>query len=102
MTLSETKQVDTKQLIQRLHRIQGQLTALEEAVVAGNSGCEDIVTRAYTIEKALSSFIMQVVDDYFVCHVDTLLAEEPQVAQVEIRRLFQLMNRWTLPVRKDE
>ena len=100
MVICEPTQNDTKRLIQRLHRIQGQLTALEEAVGAGN-GCEDIVIRAYTVEKALSSFIMRVIDDHFDCHIESLLAEEPQVARTEIRRLLQLVNRWTLPVEKD-
>jgi DNA-binding FrmR family transcriptional regulator len=101
MTKYKTRQVDTRRLIHRLHRIQGQLAALEEIVVTGNR-CEDIVTRAYTIEKALSSFIMQVLNDYFDSHIDSLIQGEPESAKAEIQRLFQLVNRWTLPIRKDD
>jgi DNA-binding FrmR family transcriptional regulator len=101
MNISETAQSHTKQLIRRLHRIQGQLVALEQTVVEGSS-CEDIVTSAYTIEKALASFIMQALDNYFDCHINTLLEEEPEVAKEEIRRLFQLVNRWTFTIGKDE
>lgn len=101
MTSRQIERVDTMQLIQRLHRIQGQLVALEQAVVA-DSTCEDVITRAYTIEKALSSFIMQVLDDYFDCNIDTLLEEDSEMAKEEIRRLFQLVNRWTFAIQRDE
>lgn len=101
MNMSETVQDDRKQLLQRLHRIQGQIASLEQTVAA-DSACEDIVIRAYTIEKALASFIMQVLDNYFDCHINTLLEEEPEATKEEIRRLFQLVNRWTFSIRKDE
>lgn len=100
MAINNTSPFDTKHLIQRLHRIQGQLIALERSVVEGNT-CEKLVTQAYTIEKALSSFIMQVLDDYFDCHINVLLDENPEEAKAEIRKLFKLVNRWTYHL-KDE
>jgi hypothetical protein len=60
------------------------------------------ISSAYTIEKALASFIMQVLDNYFDCHINTLLEEESEATKEEIRRLFQLVNRWTFSIRKDE
>lgn len=101
MTDNQIEYEGTKQLLQRLHRIQGQLTALE-TVVGEGSTCEEIITRTYTIEKALSSFIMQVVNDYLDCHIATLLEDNPQAAQSGIQRLFQLVNRWTFTLLRDD
>lgn len=101
MNMSETAQDDRKKLLQRLHRIQGQIASLEQTVAA-DSSCEEIITRTYTIEKALSSFIMQVVDDYLDCHIAALLEDNPKAAQSEIQRLFQLVNRWTFAIQRDE
>lgn len=95
-----TYPIDVNALIQRLHRIQGQMNGLERLVEEGGT-CEEIVIRAYTVEKAMASFIIQVVDDYFECHINILLEENPEKAKEEIRRLFQLINRWTVSVRKE-
>ena len=100
MSINQVQSNDTDVLIQRLHRIQGQLKGLECIVEEGGS-CEDIVVRAYTVEKAVASFIMRVLDDYFECHINTLLEENPEEAKEEIRRLFQLVNRWTVGIRKE-
>lgn len=101
MAINDISPSEKKHLIQRLHRIQGQLKALERSVAEGNT-CEKLVTQAYTVEKALSSFIMQVLDDYFDCHINILLDENPEEAKVEIRQLFKLVNRWTITIRKNE
>jgi len=44
---------------------------------------------------------MQVLDDYFDCHINVLLDENPEEAKAEIRKLFKLVNRWTYHL-KDE
>jgi len=100
MSTYQIQSSDTEALVQRLHRIQGQLNGLECLVEDGGS-CEEIVIRAYTVEKAVASFIMRVLDDYFECHVNTLLEDNPEAAKEEIRRLFQLVNRWTVGVSKE-
>jgi CsoR family transcriptional regulator, copper-sensing transcriptional repressor len=100
MSINQVQASDTDVLIQRLRRIQGQLKGLE-CLVEKDGTCEEIVIRAYTVEKAVASFIMQVLDDYFECHINTLLEEDPEAAKEEIRRLFQLVNRWSVSLGKD-
>lgn len=101
MSTHPVRSSDTEALVQRLHRIQGQLKGLEYLVEEDGS-CEEIVIRAYTIEKAVASFIMQVLDDYFECHINSLLEDKPEAAKEEIRRLFLLVNRWTVGVGREE
>lgn len=78
--------------IQRINRMLGQLNSLKTAVEEDRE-CEYLVTQAHTIEKALSSLMIYLVDSYLEYHTKALLLENPDNALRSIRRLFELSHR---------
>ena len=88
----ETRSERRKRTISRLHRIQGQLTALERDIEA-DSPCEHLVTQAMAIEKAMSSLVIHMIEGYLAHQAKPLLEENPEQALEEIKRLFELVSR---------
>jgi DNA-binding FrmR family transcriptional regulator len=88
----ETRTERRKRTISRLHRIQGQLAALERDIEA-DSTCEHLVTQAMAIEKAISSLIIHMMEGYLAHQAKPLLEENPEQALEEIKRLFELVSR---------
>ena len=81
-----------RQTINRIHRIQGQLTALEKNVAASQP-CEEVVTQARAIEKAMASLISHVFQGYLDNQAKAQMeSDSDQVAQ-DIGRIFALINR---------
>lgn len=78
--------------IHRIHRIQGQLSALERAVESDDA-CENLVIQAHAIEKAMRSLIQNMVEGYLEHQAKAVMEESPDEAVTEIRRLFELLNR---------
>ncbi|MBZ0291657.1 MAG: metal-sensitive transcriptional regulator [Anaerolineae bacterium] len=81
-----------KQTIQRINRIQGQLNSLKTAI-ENDRDCEYLVTQAHTIEKALSSLIIHMVEGYIEHQAKILVHEDAEEALRSIKRLFELSHR---------
>jgi CsoR family transcriptional regulator, copper-sensing transcriptional repressor len=88
----ETQAEQRKRTIGRLHRIQGQLAALERDIEADHT-CEDLVTQAMAIEKAMSSLVIYIIEGHLSHETKSLLEENPEQAFKEIKRLFELISR---------
>ncbi len=60
--------VNAKALINRLHRLQGQLAGLER-MVDENKYCVDIITQSLAIQKSLQSFNQTLLENHLSEHV---------------------------------
>ncbi len=79
--------------INRIRRIKGQLTSLENMLTGDEGTCEERVIRARTIEKGMTSLISHLV----MCYIDNTARLEmktnPDKASDDIARLVKLLNR---------
>ncbi|MFN8530472.1 MAG: metal-sensing transcriptional repressor [Anaerolineae bacterium] len=79
-----------KKTIHRLHRLQGQLIALERRVEEGAT-VEETVVQARAIEKGVASLIVYVVDS-FVEQSRNTMVHDPEQAVRDIQRLIELIH----------
>ena len=82
-----------KKTLNRIHRIQGQLTALEAVIAADEGTCEERVVQARAIEKAMTNLISHMVECYLVNTARDEIKADPDNAVYEISRIFDLLNR---------
>lgn len=91
-----TQQADrcnyNRKTVNRLRRIQGQLTALEAMIVADHGSCEERVLRARTIEKGLTSLINHLFDCYLENTLQGALADDPAGAAADLQKILKLIN----------
>jgi FrmR/RcnR family transcriptional regulator, repressor of rcnA expression len=92
MSGPQTRDERRKQTVNRVHRIQGQLAALERDIQSDHT-CEQLVTQASAIEKAMSSLILHMMEGYLEHQAKPLLESDPDQALQEIKRLFELITR---------
>jgi DNA-binding FrmR family transcriptional regulator len=92
MSEPQTRDERRKQTVHRVHRIQGQLAALERDIQSEHT-CEQLVTQASAIEKAMSSLILHMMEGYLEHQAKPLLETDPDQALLEIKRLFELVTR---------
>jgi DNA-binding FrmR family transcriptional regulator len=92
MSEPQTRNERRKQTVNRVHRIQGQLAALERDIQSDHT-CEQLVTQASAIEKAMSSLILHMMEGYLEHQAKPLLETDPDQALLEIKRLFELVTR---------
>jgi DNA-binding FrmR family transcriptional regulator len=78
--------------LHRLHRIQGQLVALERAI-EDDQPCEPLVIQARAAEKALTSLIVLLLHHHLETRIPDLLLTDSEQALREMRRLLELVNR---------
>lgn len=93
--MAETKAARRKRTINRLHRLQGQLAALERAIeneTDENTICEDVIVQARAIEKGMASLIVHVVNGYIEHELKAQMQHEPDQATQQIQRLMSLAN----------
>lgn len=90
--MSESREERRKRSLNRIHRIQGQLAALERDI-EGEHQCEHLVTQATAIEKAVRSLILHMTEGYLEHQVKPMLEENPDQALQDIKRLFELITR---------
>jgi len=86
------RQDHNRKTVNRLRRIQGQLSALEEMIVADQGSCEERVLRARTIEKGMSSLINHLFDCYIENTLQAELADDPVRAAAELQKILKLIN----------
>ena len=92
MSELQTRDERRKQTVNRVHRIQGQLAALERDIQSDHT-CEQLVTQASAIEKAMSSLILHMMEGYLEHQARPLIETDPDQALQEIKRLFELITR---------
>lgn len=78
--------------LHRIHRIQGQLAALEKMIEADEGSCEERVIRARTVEKGVTSLITHLVECYLVNTARHQMELNPEQATQDITRIFDLLN----------
>jgi DNA-binding FrmR family transcriptional regulator len=78
--------------LHRVHRIQGQLVALERIIEADEETCEERVIRARTIEKGMTSLITHLVECYMVNTAREQMESDPDKTMGELTRIFDLLN----------
>lgn len=81
-----------RKTVHRLRRIQGQLTALEELIIADQGSCEERVLRARTIEKGMTSLINHLFDCYIENTLQSELADDPAAATADLQKILKLIN----------
>jgi len=89
---SEANAKHSPETIHRIHRLQGQLSALERNIEAGTP-CEEVVIQARAVEKGVASLITHMIAIHLKYHVKGLIQESPEKAAQEVIRLFQLLSR---------
>ncbi|MEP7290358.1 MAG: metal-sensing transcriptional repressor [Chloroflexota bacterium] len=93
----ETRDERRKRTVNRIHRIKGQLEALERDVQT-DVECEFLVTQASAIEKAMGSLILHMIEGYLEHHTRPLLQQDILQQDIDavlddIKRLFELAHR---------
>ncbi len=81
-----------RKTINRIRRIQGQLSALEAMISADAGSCEERVLRARTIEKGLTSLINHLFDCYIENSLQGDISTEPSRAVTDLQRILKLIN----------
>ena len=76
----------------RIHRIQGQLAALERMIEADEGTCEERVIRARAVEKGMTSLISHLVECYLVNTARHEMADDPDATTQDLVRIFDLLN----------
>jgi DNA-binding FrmR family transcriptional regulator len=81
-----------RKTLHRIHRIQGQLAALERLIEADEGTCEERVIRARTIEKGMTSLITHLVECYLTNTAQHEMMEDPERTTQDLARIFDLLN----------
>jgi DNA-binding FrmR family transcriptional regulator len=78
--------------LHRIHRIQGQLAALERLIQADEGTCEERVIQARAVEKGMTSLISHLVECYLVNTARQEMQTDPDKTTQELVRIFDLLN----------
>ena len=82
-------------LINRLHRIQGQLRGIER-MVEEERDCVDILTQVGAVSTALESLALQLLDDHVGdCVADAFASGDATVADGKSQELLEAVHRFT-------
>ena len=82
-----------KKSLHRIHRIQGQLNALERMIENDTGTCEERVIQGRAIENAVGSLITHMVECYLVCTAREQMDDDPDNVALDIARVFELVNK---------
>ena len=78
--------------INRVKRIQGQLTALQSLIEADQGSCEERVLRARTIEKGIASLINHLFNCYIENSMQHDMQRDPELAVQDLQKILKLIN----------
>ena len=81
-----------QKIIHRIHRIQGQLNGLQRAVEEARD-CEQLITQARAIEKAVASLVVQMIEGHLVYHICEMPYDDPEQTIQTLTRLIELSHR---------
>jgi DNA-binding FrmR family transcriptional regulator len=86
---------DKKALVQRLHRIEGQVRGLER-MVEEERYCIDVLTQISAVTTALESVAFKILDDHVEhCVAGALASGDEHQAQAKSRELLEAVHRFT-------
>ncbi len=81
-----------KKMIHRIHRVQGQLAALERGI-NDDKPCEELVIQAQAIERAVASLMIFILHSHLDTKIRDQIQDDPNVALQDMQRLLQLVGR---------
>jgi DNA-binding FrmR family transcriptional regulator len=82
-----------QKIINRLHRIQGQVKGLER-MVTENKYCIDVITQSLAVEKSLESFNRAMLENHLREHVSHQFREgKDEKAISELLKIYFLNNK---------
>jgi DNA-binding FrmR family transcriptional regulator len=81
-----------RKTLHRIHRIQGQLAALERMIEADAGTCEERVIQARAVEKGMTSLITHLVECYLVNTARFDMERDPDKTTQDLKRIFDLLN----------
>ena len=99
MSQTETKQTygyhaDKPALVNRLHRIEGQVRGIEK-MVEDDRYCIDILTQISAVGTALDALALRILDQHVNhCVVDALASGDDEDAQAKTRELLEAVQRF--------
>ena len=99
MSQAETKQTygyhaDKPALVNRLHRIEGQVRGIEK-MVEDDRYCIDILTQISAVGTALDALALRILDQHVNhCVVDALASGDHEDAQEKTRELLEAVQRF--------
>jgi CsoR family transcriptional regulator, copper-sensing transcriptional repressor len=87
------KENNHKQLINQIHRVQGQMTGLEK-MIAENKYCVDIIRLSLAIQKSLQSLNQKVLENHLSEHVghQFKMGQDKKVIK-ELSEIYYLKNK---------
>ena len=86
---------DKKALVQRLHRIEGQVRGLER-MVEEERYCIDVLTQISAVTTALDSVAFKILDDHVQhCVAGALASGDERQAETKSRELLEAVHRFT-------
>jgi DNA-binding FrmR family transcriptional regulator len=90
---TETPQ-DTRKLLNRLSRIEGQIGGLKE-MVENEAYCIDLINQIHSVERALQGVATEVMDDHLRgCVSEAIDSEDPYEEQEKIEEFMQTVTRF--------
>lgn len=93
-TVGHGYSADKRALVQRLHRIEGQVRGVERMVVDGRY-CIDILTQIAAVSTALESLAFTILDGHVNhCVTDALASGDPGEAAHKSRELLEAIHRF--------
>ena len=82
-------------LVNRLHRIEGQVRGIER-MVEEERYCIDVLTQISAVNTALESLALQILDDHVQhCVAGALASGDEQAADEKTRELLETVRRFT-------
>jgi CsoR family transcriptional regulator, copper-sensing transcriptional repressor len=99
LSQTETKQTygyhaDKPALVNRLHRIEGQVRGIEK-MVEDDRYCIDILTQISAVGTALDALALRILDQHVNhCVVDALASGDDEDAQAKTRELLEAVQRF--------
>jgi DNA-binding FrmR family transcriptional regulator len=86
---------DKESLVNRLHRIEGQVRGIER-MVEEERYCIDVLTQISAVSTALESLALQILDDHVQhCVAGALASGDEQAADEKTRELLETVRRFT-------
>jgi DNA-binding FrmR family transcriptional regulator len=95
MTATHGYVSDKESLINRLHRIEGQVRGIER-MVAEERYCIDVLTQISAVTTALESLALEILDDHVQhCVAGALASGDEAAADEKSRELLEAVRRFT-------
>ena len=92
--MSHGYSADTTAIVQRLHRIEGQVRGIER-MVEDDRYCIDILTQISAVSTALESVALRILDDHVNhCVAGAMQSGDPDLARAKTEELLRAVERF--------